>query len=32
LRYTIHEDMGHDVWKRVYAGDDLYNWLLEQQL
>jgi predicted peptidase len=32
LRYTIHDDMGHDTWKRVYAGDDLYNWFLEQQL
>ncbi|GJM28428.1 MAG: hypothetical protein DHS20C17_10630 [Cyclobacteriaceae bacterium] len=32
LRYTIHDDMGHDVWKRVYAGDDLYNWLLKHQL
>ena len=29
LRYTIHEDMGHDTWKRVYAGDDLYQWFLE---
>ena len=32
LRYTIHDDMGHDTWKRVYAGDDLYNWFLEHQL
>ena len=32
LRYTIHEDMGHDVWKRVYAGDDLYHWFLEHSL
>src|SRR5690606_41947331 len=28
VRFTIHEDMGHDVWKRVYSGDDVYNWLL----
>jgi predicted peptidase len=28
VRYTIEEDMGHDTWKRVYAGDDLYTWLL----
>ncbi|MEQ8690409.1 MAG: dienelactone hydrolase family protein [Pseudomonadales bacterium] len=28
LRFTIHEDMDHDAWKRVYAGEDLYNWLL----
>lgn len=28
LRFTVHEDMDHDAWKRVYAGEDLYNWLL----
>jgi predicted peptidase len=28
VRFTIHEDMGHDVWKRVYRGNDLYNWFL----
>jgi len=28
LRYTIHDDMGHDAWKRAYGGDDLYNWFL----
>lgn len=32
LRFTIHEDMAHDVWSRVYAGDDLYAWLLAQRL
>ncbi len=32
VRFTIHEDMGHDTWKRVYRGDDLYNWLLRHQL
>jgi len=26
--FTVHEDMGHDTWKRVYAGEDLYNWML----
>ncbi|RNC85326.1 MAG: alpha/beta hydrolase [Balneola sp.] len=26
--FTVHEDMGHDAWKRVYAGEDVYNWLL----
>ncbi len=31
LRFTVHEDMGHDTWKRVYAGEDLYNWLLSKQ-
>ena len=26
MQFTIHEDLGHDAWKRVYSGDDLYNW------
>jgi predicted peptidase len=30
--FTVHEDMGHDVWKRVYAGRDLYEWLLRHRL
>jgi predicted peptidase len=28
LRFTVHEDMDHDAWKGVYAGEDLYNWFL----
>jgi predicted peptidase len=28
FRFTIEEDMGHDVWSRVYAGQDVYNWML----
>ena len=28
LRFTVHEDMGHDAWRRVYGGNDLYDWLL----
>ncbi len=28
VQFTIHEDMGHDVWKRVYAGEDIYLWFL----
>jgi predicted peptidase len=28
LRFTVHEDTGHDAWKRVYAGQDLYDWFL----
>jgi predicted peptidase len=32
VRFTIHEDMGHDAWRRVYAGSDLYDWLLEHRL
>lgn len=31
VRFTVHEDTGHDVWKRVYAGEDLYSWLLKQE-
>lgn len=31
VRLTVHEDMGHDVWTRVYAGEDLYNWLLSHR-
>lgn len=32
VRFSVHEDKGHDTWTRVYAGDDLYNWLLEYKL
>ncbi|MEX0844664.1 MAG: prolyl oligopeptidase family serine peptidase [Balneolaceae bacterium] len=32
VRFTTHEDMGHDTWKRVYKGDDLYHWLLSHKL
>jgi len=28
VRFTVEEDMAHDTWKRVYARDDLYQWLL----
>jgi len=28
LRFSIEEDMGHDVWARVYAGRDVYDWML----
>ena len=31
LRFTIHEDGGHDIWKRVYGGRDLYDWLLSHR-
>ncbi|HWO13789.1 MAG TPA: prolyl oligopeptidase family serine peptidase [Polyangiaceae bacterium] len=27
-RFTIEADMGHDVWARVYAGNDVYDWML----
>ncbi len=29
VRFTIEADMSHDVWARVYAGDDLYAWFLD---
>lgn len=32
LRFTVHEDMGHDAWTRVYASDDLYKWMLEHEI
>lgn len=28
VRFTVHEDMGHNVWARVYEGWDLYYWML----
>lgn len=31
VRFTIHEDMGHDTWRRVYGGQDLYEWLLSKK-
>lgn len=33
IRFTVEEDMGHDgTWKRIYAGNDIYTWLLENHL
>jgi predicted peptidase len=26
VRFTVHEDCGHDCWTRVYGGEDLYAW------
>jgi len=31
VRFTVEADMGHDTWKRVYAGEDLYTWFLAQR-
>jgi predicted peptidase len=28
VRFTIHEDLGHFTWVRVYGGQDLYDWFL----
>lgn len=30
VRFTIHQDLGHDAWKRIYEGEDIFNWLLKQ--
>jgi predicted peptidase len=30
VRFTTHQDMGHDVWNRIYAGADLYDWFLSK--
>lgn len=32
VRLTVHEDLGHNVWTRVYEGWDLYNWFLSHRL
>lgn len=32
FRFTMHEDMDHDAWKRVYAGEDLYRWFLNYRI
>ncbi len=32
VRFTIHADMDHQAWTRVYAGEDLYSWFLEHSL
>ncbi len=28
VRFTIHEEMNHDAWRRVYGGQDIYDWFL----
>jgi predicted peptidase len=30
VRFSNEEDLGHFTWVRVYAGQDLYSWLLSQ--
>ncbi len=32
VRLTVHEDLPHNCWERVYSGEDLYHWLLEFHL
>jgi poly(3-hydroxybutyrate) depolymerase len=31
FRFSVEQDMGHDVWARVYAGNDVYDWMLAHQ-
>lgn len=31
VRFTVHEDLSHNVWTRVYEGWDLYYWLLSHR-
>ncbi|WP_215399231.1 alpha/beta hydrolase-fold protein [Rheinheimera oceanensis] len=31
VRFSMLEQAEHDAWRQVYAGQDLYNWLLQQQ-
>ena len=28
VRFTVHEDLGHFAWIRVYGGQDVYDWML----
>lgn len=32
VKFTVHEDLAHNVWTRVYEGEDFYRWLLAQSL
>jgi predicted peptidase len=29
VRFTVHEDAAHDVWQRIYSGEDIYAWFLQ---
>jgi predicted peptidase len=31
VRFTVHEDMNHNVWTRAYEGWDLYYWMLSHR-
>lgn len=31
VMFTIHTDMGHDAWRRIYAGEDVYKWMLSHE-
>jgi predicted peptidase len=30
VRFTLHQELGHFTWVRVYAGQDIYDWMLRQ--
>ncbi len=30
VRFTVHEELGHFTWVRVYGGQDIYEWMLAQ--
>jgi len=32
VRFSMLEQAEHGAWRQVYAGEDLYNWLQQQQL
>ncbi|MEX2304511.1 MAG: dienelactone hydrolase family protein [Bryobacterales bacterium] len=31
VRFTVHEDLAHNVWTRVYEGQDIYSWFLKHR-
>lgn len=31
VRFTVHEDCGHNCWTRAYGGQDLYDWFLRHK-
>lgn len=31
VKFTVVENGGHDVWTQIYAGEDIYNWLLQHK-
>src|SRR5690606_8449568 len=32
VRFTVHEDMPHEAWRRISAGAALYNWVFSHSL
>lgn len=32
VKLTVHEDLAHNVWTRVYESEDFYRWLLARAL